>query len=639
LKLILLKQYFCNINQFKMIKKPLRGNIPIAPSLAAIDTYLKPSESLVTKRLLLITLQTIINAIIIGLIAKVLVLLIDLITNLSFYGTLSFEERSPAGHQLGILVLVVPVIGALIVGLMARFGSQAIRGHGIPEAMEQVLTNESKIKPIITLLKPLSAAISIGTGGPFGAEGPIISTGGALGSLAGQLMHITPNERKIMLTAGATAGMAAIFGTPMAAVLLAIELLLFEFSARSIIPVALACVTGTAMHHLLFESAPVFAMAALPIPSYQNMIVYTLMGAVIGVIAAGVSKSVYWIEDVFEHLPIHWMFWPAIGAIAVGVVGYFAPYTLGVGYNNIAALLSGSMTVQMVLGLCLLKFISWAISLGSGTSGGTLAPLLTIGGATGLGIGMLILYIEPSSSVNLPTCALIGMAAMFAGASRALLTSVVFAFETTMQPNGLLPLMGACTAAYFVSFLLMKGTIMTEKIQRRGIATPDAYEPDMLQGMSAGELMHTAIPVVSPDSLVEQVKKSIQYRGDHQLKGFIACDKEGNMIGRMHVNALYKADIAKETTIAELINPQPLYIYPDSRIGLAIQLMDRYQTDFIPVVERHEKTKVIGILTAAMIFNAYSKHKGTDQRYQRAISIKRRSYKLVVYGKQIIGRD
>jgi len=619
--------------------KSSRGKIPIAPSLADLDAYLEPSENLVTKRLLLISLQAIMNAVIIGGIAKLLVLLIDLITNLSFYGVLSVEERSPAGHQLGILVIIVPVIGALIVGLMARYGSQAIRGHGIPEAMEQVLTNESRIKPIITLLKPLSAAISIGTGGPFGAEGPIISTGGALGSFAGQLMHITPNERKIMLTAGATAGMAAIFGTPMAAVLLAIELLLFEFSARSIIPVALACVTGTAMHHLLFGSAPVFEMSALPTPSYQNMIAYTLMGAVIGVIATGVSKSVYWIEDLFEHLPFHWMFWPAIGAIAVGVVGYFAPYTLGVGYTNITLLLSGSMTLQMVLGLCFLKFISWAVSLGSGTSGGTLAPLLTIGGATGLGIGMLVMYFYPSSGINLPTCALIGMAAMFAGASRALLTSIVFAFETTMQPHGLLPLMGACTAAYFVSFLLMKGTIMTEKIQRRGITTPNAYEPDALQGINAGELMLTEIPVVSPQSLVEEVKKSIEHRKGNKLKGFIACDKEGNMVGRVNVSTLYSFKAEKDTVIAELINPQPVYVYPDSRVGLAIQLMDRYQTDFIPVVERDQKNKAIGILTAPMIFAAYSKHKGTDQRYQRAISIKRRGYKLVVYGKQLLGKD
>jgi CIC family chloride channel protein len=634
----LFMQYFCK-KITSMPSKNLGETIPIAPTLSNnIDTYLESTDKVVSKRLLFVSLQVIINAIIIGLIAKVLVLLINLITNLSFYGNFSFEEGGPAGNHLGLAVIIIPIIGALIVGVMARYGSEAIKGHGIPEAMEQVLTNESRIKPIITLLKPLSAAISIGTGGPFGAEGPIISTGGALGSLAGQIMHITPNERKVMLTAGATAGMAAIFGTPIAAVLLAIELLLFEFSARSIIPVALACVTGTAMHYLLFSSAPVFAMATLPTPSSQDLMLYTFLGAVIGVIATGVSKSVYWIEDMFEHLPVHWMFWPAIGAVAVGVVGYFAPYTLGVGYNNITALLSGSVTVQMVLGLCILKFISWSVSLGSGTSGGTLAPLLTIGGATGLGLGMLVLKIDPSSSINLPTCALIGMAAMFAGASRALLTSIIFAFETTMQPHGLLPLLGACTASYFVSFFLMKGTIMTEKIQRRGILTPDAYEPDVLQGIKVEQVMETELPVVNIESTLKQVKQSLARR-DNKLQCFIVYDNAGNLSGVIDKNKLHQADIDENSIIATHTNRQPLYVYPDSKLSLVVELMDRYKVDFIPVVNKNNKKKVTGVITAPMIFAAYRYHKTIDERYQRTISLRRRGYKLIIYGKHLLKQE
>jgi H+/Cl- antiporter ClcA len=532
----------------------------------------------VSKRLFFLSIQTIINAIVIGFVAKGLVALISLITNLSFYGRFSFEESSPAHNTLGIWVIIVPVIGGLIVGVMARVGSSAIRGHGIPEAMEQVLTNDSKIKPIITWLKPISAAFAIGTGGPFGAEGPIIATGGALGSLAGQIMHITPNERKIMLTAGATAGMAAIFGTPIAAVLLAIELLLFEFSPRSVIPVALACATGTAMHFMLFSTAPVFAMPEIPVATTSAMMWYILLGAITGIAAAFISKSIYFIEDLFEKLPIHWMWWPAIGALAVGVTGYFAPYTLGVGYSNISQLLSGNLSVQIVIGLCFLKFISWSVSLGSGTSGGTLAPLLTIGGATGLGLGMLVLTIFPHSDINLPTCALIGMAAMFAGAARALLTSIVFAFETTMQPHGLLPLLGACTAAYFVSFFLMKSSIMTEKIQRRGVTTPDAYSPDILQGIRAEDAM----------------------------------DRNVN------------------------IENEPLvYVYPDSKLSVASALMNRYNTDFLPVVEKGDK-KVIGVLTARLVLAAYGKHRKAGEDYQRAISVKRSGYKMIVKGKQLL---
>lgn len=554
--------------------------ISIAPSLEnSMDGALEPAAPIVSRRVFFLSLQVIINAIIIGFIAKILVALINLITNLSFHGTFSFAESSPATHHLGLFVIIVPVIGGLIVGIMARLGSSAIRGHGIPEAMEQVLTNESRIKPIITWLKPLSAALSIGTGGPFGAEGPIISTGGAFGSFAGQIMHITPNERKIMLTAGATAGMAAIFGTPIAAVLLAIELLLFEFSPRSIIPVALACATGTAMHYLLFSTAPVFEMPVIPAPAWQEMIWYLGLGGIIGVIAAFISKSVYFIEDMFEHLPIHWMWWPAIGAVAVGVTGYFAPYTLGVGYENITHLLSGSLPLQMVLGLCFLKFISWSVSLGSGTSGGTLAPLLTIGGATGIGLGMLVLYLFPQAHINLPTCALIGMAAMFAGAARALLTSIVFAFECTMQPHGLLPLLAACTASYFVSFFLMKGSIMTEKIQRRGVLTPDAYEPDVLQTLKVEAVME---PVKDPSSL--------QF--------------------------------------------QTIYVYPESSVSLAMDIMGRYGLSQLAVVNRENKKEIKGLLTAVSIFAAYQRHRMSNLQYQRAISVRRRGFRLILQGKQ-----
>lgn len=491
---------------------------------------------MVDKRVFYLSIQAIINALVIGAIAKVLVYLIDLITNIAFYGKFSFEGAGPAENSLGIAVIAIPIVGSIIVGLLAKYGSAAIRGHGIPEAMEKIILDESKIPPLITLLKPLSAAISIGTGGPFGAEGPIIATGGAFGSFTGQIMHISAAERKIMLSAGACAGMAAIFGSPLAAVLLAIELLLFEFSARSIIPVALACITGAGMHILLFGHEPVFAMGAITAPSDGALIVYTAMGLFIGVVAALVSKSVYAVEDLFEKLPVHWMWWPAIGAVAVGVVGYFAPYTMGVGYDNIQHLLSGHLPLAMLLSLCILKYISWVISLGSGTSGGTLAPLFTIGGALGALTGMVVLKIFPASGITLATAALVGMAAMFAGASRALLTSIIFALETTGQPNGLLPLLCACIAAYFVSFFLMKGSIMTEKIRRRGISTPDTYEPDLLRYTTVKEVME---PLPEDDRALSlyAVKETddlgtcLQLMGQHGVNELMVTDEADHPIG------------------------------------------------------------------------------------------------------------
>ena len=409
------------------------------------------------------------------------------------------------------MLLLVPVIGGVIVGLMALYGSKAIRGHGIPEAMEQILTNQSKIKPTITYLKPISSAIAIGTGGPFGAEGPIIATGGALGSTFGQLLKITHNERKILLAAGATAGMAAVFGSPIAAIFLAIELLLFEFSPRSIIPVALACITGAAGHHFLFSPGPVFAITKfIEPPSNTALFAYSIMGITIGLLSVLVTKIVYLIEDGFEKLPIHWMWWPAIGGLVVGIIGYFSPRTLGVGYNNITDILSGNMPLQIVISLCIFKFISWAIALGSGTSGGTLAPLMTIGGASGVILGSAIIYFFPASGVTLSLAALVGMSALFAGASRALLTSIIFALEVTGQSNALLPLLAACTASYFVSFFMMESTIMTEKITRRGVKTPDSYEPDILEKITVQQVIKENGVVLSEENNIGDVRNWLE---------------------------------------------------------------------------------------------------------------------------------
>jgi chloride channel protein, CIC family len=549
-------------------------SIPLSPVLAGLYTNEeKTGNPQVGRRVVLIAIQAVINAVLIGFVAKILVALIFLITNISFYGRISFLPATPAGNHLGWMVVIIPVIGSILVGVMARYGSKAIRGHGIPEAMEKIISDESRIPPIITFLKPISSAISIGTGGPFGAEGPIIATGGAFGSFTGQLMHISSSERKIILTAGACAGMSAIFGSPLAAVLLALELLLFEFSPRSIIPVTLACVTGAGMHILLFGNDPVFAMPPIPDISGGSLIIYILLGALIGVIASLVSKSVYAVEDLFEHLPVHWMWWPAIGAIAVGITGYYAPFTMGVGYDNIQHLLTGTLPLTLLLSLCFLKYISWVIALGSGTSGGTLAPLFTIGGALGALIATTALKLFPGMEIHIATAALIGMAAMFAGASRAFLTSIVFAIETTHQSSALLPLIGACTAAYFVSFFLMKGSIMTEKIMRRGIKAPDYFEPDVLQTGNVEQLMTQGLN------------------------------------GR---------------------NDLPVVSLRDG-IGFAAELMGKLDSDRLVVVDKNENGHRVGIITAASILKFYSVQKRKGFEYESPSSTRR----IMVRGRKL----
>jgi H+/Cl- antiporter ClcA len=418
-------------------------------------------------------------------VAEILVRAIAFVTNLSYFGRVSVEGAAPSQNHLGLWAILVPVAGGVVVGLMARFGSRAIRGHGIPEAMEQILLNESKIPLRLTFLKPLSAAIAIGTGGPFGAEGPIIATGGALGSAIGQYIRVTARERKVLLAAGAAAGMTAIFGTPIAGVLLAIELLLSEYSARAVTPVALACAVAGGLRAIIHGTDAVFAVPSLSDPGTASMVVATIAGGLVGVISVYITRAVYFIEDGFEKMhSVHWMWWPAIGGIFVGGIGIIAPRTLGVGYDNITITVGGGFAVGALAVLAFMKFVSWSIALGSGTSGGTLAPLLTLGAALGYLMAFGANELVPSLSIDPRVAALVGMAAMFAGASRALLTSIVFALESTQEIHAVVPIVGGVTLAYFASAMLMRTTIMTEKLARRGVESPE----EILVAVATAEL-------------------------------------------------------------------------------------------------------------------------------------------------------
>lgn len=592
------------------------------------------------RRTLYISLLGLVNAVLIGFIAKGLIHLISFVTNLSFFGTLSLHESSPSNNQLGLWVIVVPVIGGLIVGLMARFGSGAIRGHGIPEAMEKILVAESKIPPLITVLKPLSSAISIGTGGPFGAEGPIIATGGALGSFCGQTLHITAQERKILLAAGATAGMTAIFGTPFAAVLLAIELLLFEFSPKSFIPVVIACVTAACMHFLLFTSTATFPMPHQAQPESSAIIAYACLGLILGLFSVGITRSIYLIEDLFEKLPIHWMWWPALGGIAVGAIGFIAPNTLGVGYENITNILSGELGLSMLLSLGLWKFLSWAIALGSGTSGGTLAPLLTIGGATGCLLGTVGQTYFPEANISLPMAALVGMSAMFAGAARALLTSVVFAMESTMQESALLPLIAGCLMSYLVSFILMRTTIMTEKISRRGIVTPESYHPDILRTMLVADVYERTedlpeFPTVRVTDNIETLKQWLSSEGTlYNYDTLIVMGDDGTTIeGTLSKRRILNDDM-NGMMVNEIMSARPYSVYQDNYLELAVEFMLKTGQDILPVMERGSK-RILGIIAQDDLLKPYQKHLQDDRQRSRSISTTRNALKLVARSKKI----
>jgi H+/Cl- antiporter ClcA len=610
------------------MKQPINETgIPVSPLLNDLEQNNFKRSFPLKKRLLYISALAVIVAVAISCIAKFLVALINVVTNISFYGLFDLSFHSPANNHLGLWVIAIPAIGGIVVGFMALYGSKAIRGHGIPEAMEQILVNQSKIKPSITFLKPVASAIAIGTGGPFGAEGPIIATGGALGSTMGQLFKITANERKVVLAAGATAGMSAIFGTPIAAIFLAIELLLFEFSPKTILPVALACITGAAGHHLLFDQGPVFPMPELATPSNGALAIYSGVGLIIGFLSLILTKAVYIIEDAFEKIPVHWMWWPAIGGIAVGIIGYFYPHTLGVGYDNITYILSGTLTLTLLFNLFFFKFLSWAIALGSGTSGGTLAPLLTIGGASGAILGSLTLYLFPNSGITIPMAALIGMSAMFAGASRAYLTSITFALEATMQSHALLPLLGACTASYLVSFFLMENTIMTEKIARRGVMTPDSYEADPLEKLTVTQVMNSEAIVFNAKNTLNEIKQWLVTNAI-PINYLVVVNDDGTYNGTIKLIDLYSKVLDQEQPIGDIAHASQSHIKDTDTLKKAVILMAKEDTEVLAIISAGNK--VVGTLSYEDVLSSYKHHIEENESPNVQISLKRRRLKMLI---------
>ncbi len=434
--------------------------------------------------------------------AVVLLKLIAVATNLFYYHRLSSLSVTPAGSPLGYWMVIVPVVGGLLVGWMARFGSDKIRGHGIPEAIEAILLNRARVDPKVAILKPISAAIAIGSGGPFGAEGPIIMTGGAFGSLVAQWIKLTDAERTTLLVAGAAAGMSATFATPVAAILLAVELLLFELRPRSLVPVAIASATAAILRGYLLGPGPLFPMPAIgAVDRIPIAAACLLLGALLGLVAAGMSRMMYAFEDIFERLPLHWMWWPALGGIGIGFGGLIFPQGLGVGYDNIAHLLRGNAPIALILGIILVKSLMWAFSLGSGTSGGVLAPLLMIGGA----VGALAAHLGHTATEMQAFWALIGMGAMLAGSLGVPLTAILFSLEITHCLPAMLPLTLGCVSSYLVTALLMPRSILTEKLSRRGYHLTREYGIDPLEIVIIRDLMSPLSGNVPPSSALPEV--------------------------------------------------------------------------------------------------------------------------------------
>src|SRR6202522_4064791 len=537
---------------------------------AANHTINDPVDAV--SRLEIVSLIAAVIGMLAGMVAFALYDLIGLFTNLAYYHIWSFHFRSPEHTQIGLWIIITPVVGALIIGFMAKYGSEKIKGHGIPEAMEAVLTSRSRIEAKVAVLKPLSAAIAIGTGGPFGAEGPIIQTGGAIGSLVGQLLSTTAAERKVLLACGAGAGMAATFNTPIAGVILAIELLLFEFRSRSFIPLVIACTLATSIRAILLGQRSMFSMGNVNFDVLHGLPFYLILGVLSGLAAIVFTKVLYWVEDLFEHLPIDDLWHPAIGALGLGIIGFFVPRVLGVGYDTIGDILNGQLAWKLLLVVMLAKAIALAVSLGSGTSGGLLAPCFMWSAAMGGIFAMVANHFVPGAHLSPGAFALVAMGAVFGAASRATFTFIIFAFEITRDYNSVLPLMLVSLIADGIAMWLMpRASIMTEKLARRGLHIHQDYEADVLQQVRVSETMDRDAPTLHAQMKVSELSDLIARRDPSvsRHQGMLILDSDGKLAGvitRGDVMRALNEDPNGASSVLDAGTRQVVVTFPDETL-------------------------------------------------------------------------
>lgn len=577
------------------------------------STHRRGDFALDARLLRIATLAAVIGAASTGA-ARVLLDLIRFFTNLFFFQSFSLADRSPAGHTMGAWVIAVPVVGGLVIGLIARYGSEKIRGHGIPEAIEAILFGRSKMSPKVAVLKPLSSGIAIGSGGPFGAEGPIIMTGGAIGSLIAQHFHLSAAERKALLVAGATAGMTAVFGTPVAAVLLAVELLLFELRPRSLLPVAIACAVAGFTRPLLMEAGPLFPLQTAA-PGPLALLSCVVAGLLCGALSASLSLSLYKVEDLFGKLPLHWMWWPALGGLAVGIGGYFEPRALGVGYDVIGDLLHNQLAWQAVLALIAVKAIIWVIALGSGTSGGVLAPLLMMGAA----LGAVLSHLLPGGDPML--WPLVCMAATLGGTMRAPLMATVFAFGLTHDSNALLPLLATSATAYGFTVLTMRRSILTEKIARRGHHIYREYGIDPLERQFVEEVMTREVRTI--DAALPVAEALAVYFGEGQAHRAFPV-----LRGREVIGVADRAVLSawSNGTVGDAVaGTPPVVALPGENCRAVATRLARHGLERLPVVRDADSRLLVGIVARSDLIKPSLAHFHEEEQRERVRSLRWRS--------------
>ncbi|RMG62622.1 MAG: CBS domain-containing protein [Calditrichaeota bacterium] len=505
--------------------------------------------------------------------------------------------------------LLVPALGGLVVGFIVYFYSQESKGHGVPEVMAAMVLKNGIIRPRVAIAKMIASALSIGSGGSVGREGPVIQIGAALGSTSGQIFQVNPERLKTFVGCGAAAGIAAAFNAPIAGALFAVEIILGDFAVAQFSPIVISSVVGTVVSRYYLGDHPAFPVPPYELVSPYELFFYALLGLVAGVIALLYIKVLYGTEDIFERLQIPGYVKPALGGLMVGLLGIFVPHIFGVGYGSMQTALSGKMALTTMVLLIFAKIIATSLSLGSGGSGGVFAPSLFIGTMVGGALGSVVHQIFPQFA-GPGAYALVGMGALVAGSTHAPITAILIIFEMTNDYKIILPLMFACVIATLVATRLEQASIYTMKLIRRGINLYRGREVNVLRSIPVKEVMRTDPVVIQASTgFQELIHLLINTNYNH----FFVTDRNGKLLGSISVDQIRRI-LEEREYLANLLIAHDLLsaensvrVFPEDTLDDVIRLFTQHEVDELPVVDPQAPDKIIGVVRYKDVIQAYNR--------------------------------
>lgn len=531
-------------------------------------------------------------------------------------------------------VIILPAIGGIFVGLLVYFLAREAKGHGVPEVMAAVATKGGRIRARVSVVKAFASSICIGSGGSVGREGPIVQIGSSVGSTVGQWFKLHEDWIKTLVACGAAGGISATFNAPIAGVFFAHEVILSRFITISFVPVVISSVAATMIAQIFLGTQRMFPVPEYTMVSSWEILLYCLLGISAGIVGFLFIRVLYKSEDLFDARKFPDYLKPALGGIIVGLIGLYSyvyasdPLSaglFGVGYGadygSMDAVLSSDLTLGLglLIGLLALKLLATSVTLGSGGSGGIFAPSLFMGSMLGGTLGIVFHRLFPSITAPYGAYALVGMAAVFAGAARAPITAILIIFEMTMDYKIILPLMTAVVISTLVARGLSRETIYTMKLRRMGIDISRREEIALMRRITVGEVMSLDFPTVSPKMPVAELTHMLEETGHH---GFPVVDEEGRLCGVVtltDIQAAISRGESAQLTVEDIATRQVIVAYPDQSVHDALAQFGGRDVGRIPVVERNEPTKLLGVLRRHDIIKAYTEAAGESERTSQSM--------------------